>query len=202
MRDDEEDEVRSGPGWVVTLFGATLLLAAGFAVGLVVGAVREEPAMLLRYVSGRGSTLQAPPAVEPAPAPASPPRAEAPAETARAVAPSSSKLQTAPAPRPPPAVIAPGTASERPPPVSSAPAARPRFAVQVGAFADSSEAEKLQAQLKRKGLPVYLEPATGARDSRWRVRIGPLASRDEADRVAAKLKAQEKLPVWVLEESG
>ena len=50
MRNDEDEEtVVGGPGWVATLFGAALLLAAGFAVGLVVGAVREEPAMVLQY---------------------------------------------------------------------------------------------------------------------------------------------------------
>jgi len=103
-------------------------------------------------------------------------------------------------PRPAQPVIAPATPSEPAPQVASAP--RTRFVVQVGAFAQSLEAEKLEAQLRRKGLPAYVQPATGERDSRWRVRVGPLATRDEADKVAAKLKTQEKLPVWVFEESG
>ena len=72
MRDDEEDDVRGGPGWFATLIGATLLLAAGFAVGLVVGAVREEPAMLLQYVTGQTSNLPAPASPPPAGAPAGP----------------------------------------------------------------------------------------------------------------------------------
>ena len=190
--DDDDDDVRSGPGWLVTLFGAALLVAAGFAVGLVVGAVREEPAMWLQYVTGKSATLPAPAAAPLAPPPAP---AAAPAREPREVAP--------PIVAPPSqAVLAPAAPSEPLPSVGSAPAAGTRFAVQVGAFSQSSEAEKLEAQLKRKGLPAYVQPATGAPDSRWRVRIGPLASRDEADRVATKLKTQDKLPVWVLEESG
>jgi cell division septation protein DedD len=190
--DDDDDDVRSGPGWLVTLFGAALLLAAGFAVGLVVGAVREEPAMWLQYVTGKSATLPAPAAAPLAPPPAP---AAVPAREPREVAPSI----VAP---PSQAVLAPAAPSEPLPSVGSAPAAGTRFAVQVGAFSQSSEAEKLEAQLKRKGLPAYVQPSTGAPDSRWRVRIGPLASRDEADRVATKLKTQDKLPVWVLEESG
>lgn len=190
--DDDDDDVRSGPGWLVTLFGAALLVAAGFAVGLVVGAVREEPAMWLQYVTGKSATLPAPAAAPLAPPPAP---AAAPAREPREVAP--------PIVAPPSqAVLAPAAPSEPLPSVGSAPAAGTRFAVQVGAFSQSSEAEKLEAQLKRKGLPAYVQPSTGAPDSRWRVRIGPLASRDEADRVATKLKTQDKLPVWVLEESG
>lgn len=181
MRDEEEeDEGRGGSGWIATLFGAALLLAAGFAVGVVVGAVREEPGMLLRYVTGRSADLPAPPA-----------------RPAAAMTPS---LPETASPRAAQPVIAPATPSEPAPQVASA--SRTRFVVQVGAFAQSLEAEKLEAQLRRKGLPAYVQPATGARDSRWRVRVGPLATRDEADRVAARLKTQEKLPVWVFEESG
>lgn len=231
MRDeaDDDDEGRGGPGWFATLLGAALLLAAGFAVGVVVGAVREEPAMLLRYVAGKGAALPAPPAPpvlasQPEPAQAAPPAAPAarvaPAPAAAAAPPRAGEAaapaaQETPAPAGAPAAAAPGrpapeaaprragpAAAVTPQSVASAPAARTRFAVQVGAFAQSAEAEKLEAELRRKGLPVYVQPATGARDSRWRVRVGPLATRDEADRVAARLKTQDKLPVWVLEESG
>jgi cell division septation protein DedD len=212
VRDEEDDdEVRGGPGWFATLLGAALLLAAGFAVGVVVGAVREEPAMLLQYVTGKSQTLPAPAALPSLaavtrPAAPAPPMPAPPAEAeAAALEPRSSAV--APSAPPPPAranqaLIVPGSPSAQPAAAASAQPGRIRFAVQVGAFAQSSEAEKLEAQLKRKGLPAYIQPATGERDSRWRVRIGPLVSRDEADRVAAKLKTQDKLPVWVLEESS
>jgi cell division septation protein DedD len=188
VRDEEDDdENRGGPGWFATLFGAALLLTAGFAVGVVVGAVREEPAMVLRYVTGKGAEL---------PAPAAPVATSAPAPAAAAASPELA------ASRPAQPLVAPAAPVVPEVPVAAAPPSRAGFAVQVGAFAQSGEAEKLEAQLRRKGLPAYVQPATGARDSRWRVRVGPLATRDEADRVATRLKTQEKLPVWVLEESG
>lgn len=191
MRDDEEDDVRGGPGWFATLIGAALLLAAGFAVGLVVGAVREEPAMLLQYVTGQTSNL---------PAPASPPPAEAPGGPP--AAPSGAPPPVEASAPPPQPVIAPAPVREPAPTVAAAPPAGARFAVQVGAFSQSSEAERLEADLRKKGLPVYVQPATGAAESRWRVRVGPWPSRAEADAVAARLKSQDKLPVWILEESG
>jgi DedD protein len=193
VRDEEDDEdVRGGPGWFATLIGAALLLAAGFAVGVVVGAVREEPAMLLHYVTGQGASL-------PAPAPGS---AAAPAKASSPTLPTAPAPEAPPAPRPAPPVIAPAANVESAPPVAAAASTPARFAVQVGAFAQSEEAERLEAELERKGLPAYVQPATGARDSRWRVRVGPLRSREEADKVAARLKAQDKLPVWIMEESG
>ena len=217
MREEEDDDVRGGPGWFATLVGAALLLAAGFAVGVVVGAVREEPAMLLQYVTGQTASLPAPasapsPAAPPPSAPAPPesnPPVEAAAPPARqaAAAPPARAPEAAPparspaaVPPAPQAVIAPARPGA--PPVASSSPAGARFAVQVGAFAQSGEAERLEAELRSKGLPVYVQPATGARESRWRVRVGPLASRAEADKVAARLKAQDKLPVWILEESG
>lgn len=214
MRDDDDDEGRSGPGWIAGLFGAALLLAAGFAVGVVVGAVREEPAMLLRYVAGKGAVLPAPPPspgreAQPEPAPPAQPATPVPTQAARPAGdappatgapPPAPRATAEAAPRAVPSAAPPAPAAARS--VGTAAVTRARFAVQVGAFAQSAEAEKLEAELARKGLPAYVQPATGARDSRWRVRVGPLATRDEADRLATKLKTQEGLPVWVLEESG
>lgn len=193
MRDEDDDDTRGGPGWFATLIGAALLLAAGFAVGVVVGAVREEPAMLLQYVTGQTASLPAPASAPVAPPPASMP----PPAPARPTPPVESAAEPPPQP-----VIAAAPVRDAAPPVAAAPPAAVRFAVQVGAFSQSSEAERLEADLRRKGLPVYVQPATGAQESRWRVRVGPLPTRAEADRVAARLKSQDKLPVWILEESG
>ena len=76
------------------------------------------------------------------------------------------------------------------------------MAVQVGAFSESRAAEKLAADLRAKGYPVYLSPGAGSGDARWRVRVGPLASKEEAGRTAARLKVEEKLPTWVLSEGS
>lgn len=204
MRDEEDDDVRGGPGWFAALLGAGILVLAGFAVGVVVGAVREEPAMLLQYVTGRTADLPAPrpgvDAVAPAPVRAAPAEPAAPEEEepfAEAPPPVEAAAPAA-SPRPAPPVVATGPREV----AAVEPSAGSRFAVQVGAFSQSSEAERLEAQLKRKGLPVYVQPSTGDRESRWRVRVGPLPSRAEADRVAARLKSQDKLPVWILEDSG
>lgn len=195
MRDEEEDDdVRGGVGWFATLLGAGLLLAAGFAVGVVVGSVREEPGILLRYVAGRSEDLPAP-----RPAPDAPVVAPVPSPPETAPAKPSSIPEAAPVQRPTAPLVAQASRAA-PPQVATAPGMR--FAVQVGAFAQWSEAEKLEARLRRKNLPAYVLPATGASESRWRVRVGPLETRDDADRMATRLKAQENLPVWVLEETG
>jgi DedD protein len=183
--EEYDEDARRGPGWLATLLGAAILLAAGFAVGIVVGAVREEPAMLLSYVTGRSASVPAPSAAKDDTGLLPPAGAPPPVEAA---------------PRPASPMIAP--AATPPAQVASGPPASPRFAVQVGAFAQSAEAARLEAALKEKGLPVYVQPATGERDSRWRVRVGPMDSREEADRVATRLKTQDKLPVWVIDENG
>lgn len=213
MREEVE---RSGPGWLVTLLGASLLLFAGFAVGVVVGAAREEPELWLRHVSGETDSVTPdaapPPADAPAPAAGESAPAPAPAPTTPAVE------AAAPATPPPAAKTAPvpdvaaaplparslelPPLGEAPKPGASkaaAPATTGRYAVQVGAFADGAQAQTLARNLERRGLPVQVLPGSGAKDSRWRVRVVPVASREEADRIAAKLR-QEKLPTWILAE--
>ncbi len=75
-----------------------------------------------------------------------------------------------------------------------------RFAVQVGAFADSSSAERLANSLRGKGFRVYVSGSREEGSSRWRVRVGPMDTREAAERAAARLKAEETLPTWVLDE--
>lgn len=53
------------------------------------------------------------------------------------------------------------------------------FAVQVGVFNNTANAEELRAKLEKHGIPVTVET---------RVRIGPFATRAEADAARAKLK--------------
>lgn len=228
MRDAENE--RGGPGWGVTLLGASVLVVAGFAVGVVVGAAREEPGLILEHFAG-GTESVAPSAGTPGVAPGAPPIAD----PAAAPSPAPSMPAAAPTPTvqlaPPsaPAALAPraAVASAPPPlvavdpeeplgdepapargpsrrgakPVASAPPlAGGPYSIQVGAFADSAQAEKLAKDLKRRGFAVVVSPGTGDRSSRWRVRVGPLATREEADRAADRLRAQ-KLDTWVLDEA-
>ncbi len=189
-----------GPGWLATLLGGFVLVVLGFVLGVFVGAARDEPELVLRHLS---SDAQEVPAPAPAPGTAVPPASE----PAPAVAPARTPASMPPSEPAPPA--RPSAAVSSPPPVGAsrpperAPAgtpAGPRYAVQVGAFAESAQAEKLAERLRRKGLEVHVTPGTGPRDSRWRVRVGPVDSRLEADRVAERLKTTEQLPTWVLTE--
>ena len=207
MSDEQGD--RGGPGWLVTLLGGLVLVILGFGLGLVVGAAREEPELVLRHLAGESKEVPAP-AASPAP---TPPADSSPAgEPPPAATPAPARPMSEPAPAAPsaeagresaraPAAAKPLVTPNRPPPVSSPPPAPgQRFSVQVGSFAESAEAEKLADHLRRKGMLVFVVAATGPRDSRWRVRVGPIESRAEANRVAERLKTSDKLPTWVLAE--
>ena len=85
---------------------------------------------------------------------------------------------------------------------SSPPAPEAGFAVQVGAFSDSSAAAKMSSVLAAKGYAVYVIPSAGPVDSRWRVRVGPVTSQSEAQELAHRLKVEERLPTWVVSGGG
>jgi DedD protein len=219
-----DDAEQGGAGFWVTLLGAALLLLLGFGVGLVVGAARQEPALVLRHLGGEGETvpLAPPPATDegsdaPPAAPARSAAQEPAPDAAAEPGPFGGRPRARetlagdlPAPRPliKPAGSAPAPPAATPPAVAAAPpagaAAAERtgpFSIQVGAFAESGQAKTLAAKLERRGYAVSVSPGTGAQDSRWRVRVGPVASRAEADRLAQRLQKQDKLPTWILDES-
>ncbi len=158
-------------GLLTSLLGAVAIISAGFAFGLVLGVVSDEPELLFGHLVGRSEEVPWTRATEPE---------ERPSD--RAVAPS-----------PPPRVAAP------PPEPGEAPA-ESHFAIQVGAFRESAAAEGLADTLRGKGLPVYITPGSGSPDGRWRVRVGPLSSKAKADLIARRLKAEERLPTWILSE--
>ncbi len=89
-----------------------------------------------------------------------------------------------------------------PRPASSATASAGRFAIQVGAFARSESAERLAQRLEARGYDAYVTPGAGKGNARWRVRVGPVADKGSAEALAGKLKKNEKLPTWILDESG
>ncbi|MFT4242988.1 MAG: SPOR domain-containing protein [Acidovorax sp.] len=123
------------------------------------------------------------PASEPAAAPASQP------EVAVA-APPPPEPQTAPTPAPEPAPAAqPAPAapsSAVPAPVGSAPG----YYINVGLFAEETNARKAQARLLNEGLPAFRQATLNAdKARRIRVRVGPYASRAQADAAAASIRA-------------
>jgi DedD protein len=93
------------------------------------------------------------------------------------------------------AVGAPGPASEPTPPPSDSletrtpsPTSGHAWAVQLGSFANRSNADNLMHQLKSQGFQVYDSAVGFGKAQRFRVRIGPLADRVAAERAIAKLK--------------
>ena len=60
----------------------------------------------------------------------------------------------------------------------------PGFYINVGLFADESNARKAQSRLLNEGLPAFRQTLDGAKGTRVRVRVGPYASRSEAEAAA------------------
>jgi DedD protein len=77
-------------------------------------------------------------------------------------------------------------------------AAKGRFVVQVGAFADVQKAREARARLEKAGLKTYTQVVQVSEGRRIRVRIGPFESRAQADAAAEKIRKLD-LPAAVLE---
>ncbi len=71
---------------------------------------------------------------------------------------------------------------------AKAAAAAPRYAVQVGAFADLKKAHDVRATLEKAGIKTYTQVVTTADGKRTRVRAGPWENKAEADKTAEKIK--------------
>jgi DedD protein len=108
------------------------------------------------------------------------PPLSAPASDADAVG--SAPVETAAPVATPPA---PQAASPQAPVAS--PQSAGSFAVQLGSFANRSNAENLVHQLKAQGYAVYMLSEGSGKAIRYRVRVGPLNDRDAAERTMAKL---------------
>lgn len=65
----------------------------------------------------------------------------------------------------------------------------PGFYINVGLFADESNARKAQSRLLNEGLPAFRQTLDGAQGTRVRVRVGPYASRSQAEAAATTVKA-------------
>lgn len=172
-------KTRARPRLTRTLVSTGLLALAGFAVGLLVGAVWETPETVLPILRGGGEELSFEPL------------ARAEGDTA---APADERDPDIPV-RPAPAVPA------EPPQVAAAPPDGP-FAIQVGSFTEPVPAWKLAEELGDKEYEVYVDEGAAAGQPRWRVRVGPFPNRRKARGVADRLKAREGLPTWILADGG
>ena len=162
-----------GQGWLVTSFLLLFFVAGGFALGLVVGFVAEEPTLVADHIVGRTTPIDWGPEVGVADASSSPEDA--------------ARLTSL-------ASVGAGPSAEL---LRQRREAR-RFSIQVGAFSEAGLAATLAERLRQTGYPVeILQPAD---DDRWRVRGGPLADRGEAEELALRLKLDDRLPTWIVDE--
>lgn len=69
----------------------------------------------------------------------------------------------------------------------------PVWRVQVGAFAEPANAQRLAAQLRARGLVVFVDEVDGL----FKVRAGAFRARKDAEELARRLRA-EALPTWVV----
>jgi cell division septation protein DedD len=112
---------------------------------------------------------------------------------------------------PKPVLVAAATAEETPADTSEAKpvavkkraAARPKvkhtWLVQVGAFAQESNAQNVRAKVEEIGLQTSAEPADTPAGRLTRVRVGPFETKDAADKAAMRLKALD-LPTVLIRQ--
>jgi cell division septation protein DedD len=115
--------------------------------------------------------------------------ATADAATTRTV---TTAARTATTPDAPPAPTAPPTPSAPPAPARPG-ASSVGFAVQLGAFANAAEAQRLQDRARAAGFSAFVEPVRTDGGTLHRVRIGPVTDRGDAD--ALRTQAASRLGV-------
>lgn len=71
--------------------------------------------------------------------------------------------------------------------------------IQLGSFASEANAQQLQAQVQRTGLPCLIEALEIEGRKVWRVRAGPFANQAEAEAGLKRLQASLKLGGMVMQ---
>jgi cell division septation protein DedD len=67
-----------------------------------------------------------------------------------------------------------------------------RYTVQIGAFQDQSQANRLLNSMKSKGYPAFIKQMESPDNKRWyRVRVGTFSTRDDALSYGDKIKEKE-----------
>ena len=189
-------------GWPAAVAVVSVVVAAGFAIGVIAGITWEEPGLVVGYLSGQTEGVEwrvggeDPEADDLAAGGATPepPSVAAPPPLGLHKTPDAAVSERAKSN----AGAAPAPARKAAPTLTRAAAG---FAVQVGAFSEKSAAKALADSLRAHGYSVYLSPTEGDPIS-WRVRVGPLGTRPEAEKTARRLETAEKLPTWVLGEAS
>jgi cell division septation protein DedD len=189
-------------GWPAAIAVFSIVVAVGFAIGVIAGITWEEPGLVVGYLSGQTEGVEWRAGAEDPEAGALSADAAVPAPP-NVAAPPPLGQHTAPEPVAAERAKSSAPARVQAPPKATVASTQPGagFAVQVGAFSEKSAAQALADSLRARGYPVYLSP-TDASPQSWRVRVGPLRTRPEAEKTARKLETAEKLPTWVLGEAS
>jgi peptidoglycan lytic transglycosylase len=72
------------------------------------------------------------------------------------------------------------------------------FTVQVGAFRERANAERLRERLNAAYSPIYIQPFDSPDGTFYRVRVGKIAGEDAARQYAARLHAQDEFTTFVV----
>jgi len=96
------------------------------------------------------------------------------------------------------AMMGPGTAMVRIEMVSGSIPLVGYFTVQVGAFSDRTNAERLKSQLETRYQPVFIQDYDGPSGHFFRVRVGSLPSETAAEQFARKLSSEDGFRTFVI----
>ena len=72
------------------------------------------------------------------------------------------------------------------------------FTVQVGAFRERANAERLRERLNAAYSPIYIQPVDSPDGTFYRVRVGKIGGEDEARQYATRLHAKEDFTTFVV----
>lgn len=72
------------------------------------------------------------------------------------------------------------------------------FTVQVGAFRERANAERLRERLNATYSPIYVQPFDSSGETFYRVRVGKITGEDAAQQYAAQLHANENFTTFVV----
>jgi DedD protein len=155
--------------------------------------LRDTPAEEnLKTSATSGTAAPAPVVQEPVAdkAPAPPPAATPKTTTPAPIGPAQRGVQATSVPAPVPVAGASAPASDP---------AGPGFAVQVAAYKDREDADRLAKQLSAKGYPAFvMDPVKGTSTVMFRVRVGKYKTRKDAEAVEARLQTAEQLSnAWI-----
>lgn len=150
-------------------------------------AAARAPAAAATTAPLAGNPVQTQALPETAPSAATPPPAPKPAPTpaaeTKAVA---AKVEPKPAAKP---AAAPAAAPEVKAPAAPA-ASGVGFAVQLGAFAQTADANALRDKARAAGFSAIVDQVRTDKGTLSRVRVGPVASRAEADQLKAQVASR------------